>query len=597
MKPRTRRLGGALTAVALAVLANSASAQCSNYALSPAGTNLALGDDAARTVALPFAFPFHGVNYTAISVSSNGFVWLGADASSGFSSSESAFLALGPRIAVIWDDLDPSPAGSGAVYYAANASQASVCWQGVQHYGSSQTGTLANCECILTASGSIYLNYDASCTFNLSTSSSIVGISAGGSVVAAGTHLQDWSTAVPSPGAALAVTNATAYQLFNFNSRFDLLGGFTLCFAPTGVDTYDVHRCTLPTCAPAVHPALTAAPVSIGSGCPSPDGAIYEAFTLNSGANPVDLANTSIEWVRAGNTYTATAGPGWDPGYYLGTPLIMGDDTLQTVSVGAMGSFTFGTVAMTTLSVSSNGFVWMPTGPNSDFTPTGAELATLQRRVAPYWTDLDPVVWGGVFFENTNPAFTQVTWENVPEHGVPITWNYVQLTLRSNGNIVFSYGPLSGGTVHPVVVGLSGGLAIDDGSVDLVTSGVVNFRSKPLTGGPPMIHTSSPLAIGLPFQMSSIVPDPVSGAGFFVIGTSNPNIPLDAIGMTGCTQYASLDNVYFLLFAASPMTISLNTPFDPAFLGVNLFSQAAAFSTLNPFGVIASNGLSHVIGI
>ena len=62
-------------------------------------------DDAAFSLALPFAFPFYGTSYTSVQVSTNGFLqFTGAgDATSGANSTTA--LADSVRIAPLWDDL------------------------------------------------------------------------------------------------------------------------------------------------------------------------------------------------------------------------------------------------------------------------------------------------------------------------------------------------------------------------------------------------------------------------------------------------------------------------------------------------------------
>src|SRR5262245_23162458 len=184
----------ALSAVT-AVFAGHALAQCSTYGNSPPGANVVAADDALRVVLLPFAFPFNGTSYTQLTLCTNGWMKLGTTTNTATDLSDTEALMINstvnannmnPRIAVCWDDLNATTAG---VFFNATSSQASICWKGVPRFSS--TTAFVNCECILTVAGDIYLNYDASCTFNLSTSSSIVGISKSTGTVLAGTHLFD----------------------------------------------------------------------------------------------------------------------------------------------------------------------------------------------------------------------------------------------------------------------------------------------------------------------------------------------------------------------------------------------------------------------
>ena len=104
---------------ATVALGGAAVAQCSNYTLSPAGTVLIDADDAIYNVALPFPFPFNGAIYNSITVSTNGWIKLGpaTATSSQTGDTEALMLSDDPRIAVCWDDLNPSStSGSGALY-------------------------------------------------------------------------------------------------------------------------------------------------------------------------------------------------------------------------------------------------------------------------------------------------------------------------------------------------------------------------------------------------------------------------------------------------------------------------------------------------
>ena len=71
------------------------------------GTLLPVGDDSAAAVTLGFNFPFQGNTWTSAFVNGNGNVTFGA-ADPDFSESVAELLSGAPRIAALWDDLDPS---------------------------------------------------------------------------------------------------------------------------------------------------------------------------------------------------------------------------------------------------------------------------------------------------------------------------------------------------------------------------------------------------------------------------------------------------------------------------------------------------------
>ncbi|MFN9948367.1 MAG: hypothetical protein ACK56S_16135, partial [Planctomycetota bacterium] len=93
------------------------------------GANLALTDDSVA-VGLPLGFNFPkpgGGTTPSISVSSNGFVWLGVNADSGCcAGSETKLLTQMARIAPFWLDLAPDPAAGGAVWFNTFAASGNV---------------------------------------------------------------------------------------------------------------------------------------------------------------------------------------------------------------------------------------------------------------------------------------------------------------------------------------------------------------------------------------------------------------------------------------------------------------------------------------
>jgi len=83
------------------------------------GTSLNLGDDAVTQVNLPFTFRYYGVNYTQITVGSDG--WIAMGYQTVYDQTNSGIPNIdGPSamVAGMWDDLDPGNAGQPSdIYY------------------------------------------------------------------------------------------------------------------------------------------------------------------------------------------------------------------------------------------------------------------------------------------------------------------------------------------------------------------------------------------------------------------------------------------------------------------------------------------------
>ncbi|MCR9243546.1 MAG: S8 family serine peptidase [bacterium] len=138
--------------------------------------NLGLADDQlSRNHSLGFAFPLPGGgSTTAIDIDSNGWVGLVANAHSvsDYTESVSEFLAEPRRIAVCWDDLNPS--SSGGVYFDTVPGQAVATWAGVPEYQSVGSNTL---QLQLFPNGEFVLAYQS-----LSLGDALVGHSLGAGV-------------------------------------------------------------------------------------------------------------------------------------------------------------------------------------------------------------------------------------------------------------------------------------------------------------------------------------------------------------------------------------------------------------------------------
>ncbi len=147
-----------------------------------------VGDDQVLPFALPFAFPFLGNTLNTVDVSSNGFLWMTGGTLSQPGVSLTDFLLQGPRIAMLWADLDPS--AGGQVFFDASPQRAMVTWVAVPQYA--QAGSANTLQVVLLPSGEFVVSYGA---LSLPAGSSLVGVTEGGS--AADPGVLDISASLP----------------------------------------------------------------------------------------------------------------------------------------------------------------------------------------------------------------------------------------------------------------------------------------------------------------------------------------------------------------------------------------------------------------
>jgi uncharacterized protein (TIGR03437 family) len=134
---------------------------------------VALGDDDARQFTLPFAFPFYGATYRQVFLNSDGNLTFTATESSSTSRSLGRMTGGPPRIAPLFDDLDPTQPG-GSVRFYADASHVVFSWVNVPEWVQSGIGTAQTIQVRLYVDGSIQFSYSG-----VSPTSAVVGIAPG----------------------------------------------------------------------------------------------------------------------------------------------------------------------------------------------------------------------------------------------------------------------------------------------------------------------------------------------------------------------------------------------------------------------------------
>src|ERR1022692_2546383 len=131
---------------------------------------VALGDDDSRQFTLPFAFPFYGATYRQGFLNSDGNLTFTAAEFASTGRSLGRLTGGPPRIAPLFDDLDPSQPGGG-VRFLADASHVVFSWVKVPEYGPGAPQTF---QVRLYVDGSIQFSYSG-----VSPTSAVVGIAPG----------------------------------------------------------------------------------------------------------------------------------------------------------------------------------------------------------------------------------------------------------------------------------------------------------------------------------------------------------------------------------------------------------------------------------
>jgi uncharacterized protein (TIGR03437 family) len=132
---------------------------------------VALGDDDARQFTLPFAFPFYGATYRQVFLNSDGNLTFTAAEFASTSRSLGRMTGGPPRIAPLFDDLDPTQPGGGVRFFA-DANHVVFSWVNVPEYGPGAPQTF---QVRLYADGSIQFSYSG-----VSPTGAVVGIAPGG---------------------------------------------------------------------------------------------------------------------------------------------------------------------------------------------------------------------------------------------------------------------------------------------------------------------------------------------------------------------------------------------------------------------------------
>jgi hypothetical protein len=138
---------------------------------STVGEKIPLGDDDSARVTLPFSFPFYASRYAEAFVNSDGNVTFGTEEHASNDRNVARFLTGPPRIAPVFDDLDPSQAGG--VFRRIDGDALLLTWCDVPEFDS--PSNRVNVQVRLAADGAIDFVYGATVAPTLA----VVGLSPG----------------------------------------------------------------------------------------------------------------------------------------------------------------------------------------------------------------------------------------------------------------------------------------------------------------------------------------------------------------------------------------------------------------------------------
>src|SRR5215831_1955725 len=150
-------------------------AQTYESAAASQGTPLvALDDDDSREISLPFAFPFFGVTYQKLWLNSDGNLTFNAPENASSSRLTGRVTGGPPRIAALFDDLDPSQTAGGVRMFF-DATHAVFSWVAVPEWQTSGTGAAQTFQIKLYPDGRVVY-----CYAGAKPGSAVVGIAPGG---------------------------------------------------------------------------------------------------------------------------------------------------------------------------------------------------------------------------------------------------------------------------------------------------------------------------------------------------------------------------------------------------------------------------------
>jgi hypothetical protein len=463
---------------------------------------LPITDDGFAEVFMPFPFQICGQTYNSVFVNGNGNLTFGSP-DSDFSESVAEFLNDQPRIAPLWDDLNP--AGGGVVSYSQTDNTLTVRFDAVPEFPAIGANTFA--VTLKRASNHVDIVYG-----DLSAADGLAGVSCGGAITSRFETEDDLGAFAPS---RINLKNQPArYELFTAADPNDLANTAVLFNGTTSYnDNWAGKNDSLASARNIKLPFDSIATTRYTEIAPTGGDVDFYAFNASAGTTLLlevltgsldtfiglfdsagnlvaadddggaGLLSRIVYPVATGGRYylavstfpdTDFSGDGASGGRYVldlsainGILLSLGDDASLELPLGF--TFPFNGTDYTSVFVNSNGNLTFGSG-DTDFSESVTELLNDQPRIAALWDDLSPNNGGRVIADGDSSSMT-VTFMDVPEF--PSTGsNTFSVTMLDTGDVIISYG---GVTATDGLAGLSeGGGAVDPGATDLSAGGPFN---------------------------------------------------------------------------------------------------------------------------
>ena len=458
------------------------------------GEPLPVGDDGSVQLFMPFEFGMCGESYDSLFVNANGSVTFGAP-SSGFQESTAEFLAGPPRIAGLWDDLNPS--AGGTVTFEESKNNFTVIFDSVPEW----ENTGANSFTITLKRSANHIDIDYG---ELTAIDGIAGVSCGGAVTSGFETPTDLSARngrinLRNQPAVFEVFDAgNPVDLANDRVRFAATTNFEDNWAEPNDSMAEARDISLPFNSIPVRRFTEIEPVGGDVDFYRFDATggtdlVLQVITgqldsllglFDQDGNLVALDDDGGTGVLSRIVYPVPAdgayflavtawpdfgftGDGGSGGRYVldlsavnGTVLTLADD--DSAEVALPFSFPFQGASYDSVFVNSNGNLTFGSG-DANFFANVPDLLSGPPRIAPLWDDLSPNE-AGLIYVSSDATSATVTFENVPEFffGGNNTFN---VRLQEDGTIEVSYDNLD--SPDNIVGVTEGGGVADPGPSDL----------------------------------------------------------------------------------------------------------------------------------